>query len=67
MRRSSFPKAARRDSAAYVGALEHAHVLPRFRSDGRTSANPERTYTLLNSESPEFVRFVNPVRLSRGT
>ena len=24
------------------------------------SATPERTYTLLNRESPEFVRFVNP-------
>ena len=25
-----------------------------------SSANPERSYTLLNKESPEFIRFVNP-------
>ena len=25
-----------------------------------SSANPERSYTLLNRESPEFIRFVNP-------
>ena len=25
-----------------------------------SSATPERTYTLLNRESPEFVRFMNP-------
>ncbi len=25
-----------------------------------SSANPQRTYTLLNRESPEFVRFMNP-------
>ena len=26
----------------------------------RPRRNPERTYTLLNRESPEFVRFINP-------
>ncbi len=26
----------------------------------RTSANPVRSYTVLNHESPEFIRFVNP-------
>ena len=31
----------------------------------RSSAKPQRSYTLLNEESPEFVRFVNPERLSR--
>src|SRR3546814_15010621 len=25
-----------------------------------SSANPERSYTLLNKEAPEFIRFVNP-------
>ena len=25
-----------------------------------SSAKPERTYTLLNRESPEFMRFINP-------
>lgn len=44
---------------------EEAHVLPRFprewRRDGRYSgANPERSNTLLNRESWEFVRFINP-------
>lgn len=27
---------------------------------GDTSANPKRSYTLLNKEAPEFIRFVNP-------
>ena len=42
-----------------------AHVRPRFPSawarDGKySSANPERSTTLINRESWEFVRFVNP-------
>ena len=37
-----------------------AHVQPRFPNVWRTSGNPVRSYTLLNHESPEFVRFVNP-------
>ena len=32
----------------------------RFPEAWRPSANPVRSYTLLNHESPEFVRFVNP-------
>ncbi len=39
---------------------EKAHVSPRFPDAWRTSANPIRTYTLLNYETPEFIRFVNP-------
>lgn len=39
---------------------EVAHVTPRFPNAWVTSANPVRSYTLLNHESPEFVRFVNP-------
>jgi hypothetical protein len=39
---------------------EAAHVFPRFPDAWPSSANPVRTYTLLNHESPEFVRFVNP-------
>jgi hypothetical protein len=51
-----------REDPAYRDALQRAHVLPR---DPRawswpSSANPERSYTLLNRESPDFVRFVNP-------
>jgi hypothetical protein len=37
-----------------------AHVAPRFPDAWPTSANPVRSYTLLNHESPDFVRFVNP-------
>jgi hypothetical protein len=54
------PDGSARQSEAYVAAMEKAHVLPRFPSEWPSSANPERTYTLLNRESPEFVRFVNP-------
>src|SRR5262245_51587463 len=39
---------------------ELAHVAPRFPKAWPTSANPVRSYTLLNHESPEFIRFVNP-------
>jgi hypothetical protein len=39
---------------------ELAHVLPRFPGAWKTSANPVRSYTLLNHECPEFIRFVNP-------
>ncbi len=37
-----------------------AHVAPRFPEVWRSSANPVRSYTVLNKESPDFVRFVNP-------
>ncbi len=39
---------------------EDAHIKPCFPDVWRTSANPVRTYALLNHESPEFIRFVNP-------
>ena len=43
-------------------ALGRAHVSPRFPDTWQypSSANPKRSYTLLNHESPEFIRFVNP-------
>ncbi|MFO0966251.1 MAG: hypothetical protein U0793_11800 [Gemmataceae bacterium] len=37
-----------------------AHVSPRFPDAWRSSANPARSYALLNHETPEFIRFVNP-------
>ena len=37
-----------------------AHVTPKYPARWLSSANPERTYTLLNDERPEFVRFINP-------
>jgi hypothetical protein len=51
-----------RGSTEYSRALEAAHVLPRYPDSWHhpSSANPERTYTLLNRESREFIRFVNP-------
>lgn len=51
-----------RDSAEYKAATERAHVLPLYPEswDYPSSANPERTYTLLNKESRDFIRFINP-------
>ncbi|MFT6644001.1 MAG: hypothetical protein ACJAX5_001635 [Patiriisocius sp.] len=42
--------------------LEEAHVLPSYPEDWGFphSKNPEVSYTLLNKEAKEFVRFVNP-------
>jgi hypothetical protein len=37
-----------------------AHVWPRFPEPWGSSANPVRSYALLNHESPEFIRFANP-------
>ena len=45
---------------ADASSKEQAHISPRFPAAWRTSANPVRTYTLLNEETPEFVRFINP-------
>ncbi|MCC6593398.1 MAG: hypothetical protein IT479_08990 [Xanthomonadales bacterium] len=46
----------------YFSAMERAHVLPRYPGAWHypSSANPERSYALLNREAPEFTRFVNP-------
>ncbi len=43
-------------------ALDASHVAPRYpeRWGWPRSKMPPRTYTLLNRESPDFVRFVNP-------
>jgi hypothetical protein len=46
----------------YQARRDRAHLLPRYPKSWAfpSSANPERSYTLLNRESPEFIRFVNP-------
>jgi len=46
----------------YIVARDAAHVLPRYPAAWHfpASANPKHSYTLLNREAPEFVRFVNP-------
>ncbi|GIR55475.1 MAG: hypothetical protein CM15mP62_29460 [Rhodospirillaceae bacterium] len=47
---------------AYRTAMDQAHVQPRYPQTWNypSSANPVASYTLLNKESPEYVRFVNP-------
>ncbi|HXF80898.1 MAG TPA: hypothetical protein VN598_18670 [Usitatibacter sp.] len=52
----------RRETREYEDLMRQAHVLPRDEKAWHwpSSATPERTYTLLNRESPEFVRFTNP-------
>jgi hypothetical protein len=49
-------------SPAYVALRDKAHVLPKYPKTWSfpSSANPKASYTLLNKESPEYVRFVNP-------
>jgi len=56
------PPGLGKDSPQYTALRDRAHVLPRYpKSWGWPgSANPKRGYTLLNRESPEFIRFVNP-------
>lgn len=50
------------DNADYAAARDAAHVLPRYPGAWHypSSANPKRSYALLNKEAPEFIRFVNP-------
>ena len=47
---------------AYRAAMDSAHVQPTYPETWGypSSANPTISYTLLNLESPEYVRFVNP-------
>src|SRR5581483_1007929 len=51
-----------RDEPAYRKTLDQAHVQPRYPDSWHypSSANPQASYALLNRESPEFVRFINP-------
>ncbi len=60
------PQDAPPDDPLYQQAKNEAHVQPRFPDAWRdssgtySSANPVRSYTLLNREDPAFIRFVNP-------
>jgi hypothetical protein len=56
------PDGAEPGGSADTLARNQAHVLPRYPASWHfpSSANPRRSYTLLNIESPEFVRFTNP-------
>jgi hypothetical protein len=67
------PVGAKKSDRGYAQWRDAAHVLPRYpRAWGYPSAaKPQRSYTLLNREAPEFIRFVNPsdyrvVRLACG-
>jgi hypothetical protein len=40
--------------------IEQAHPKPRHPEEWHGSGNPHSSFTLLNRESPEWVRFVNP-------
>ena len=49
-------------SGKYKLAMTQAHIPSRYPIKWKypSSANPPRTYTLLNREAPEYVRFINP-------
>jgi len=49
-------------TAALDEARDRAHVQPLYPETWHypSSANPKHSFTLLNRESPEFIRFVNP-------
>lgn len=59
--RVSAPGGAEIGSPEYDALKAQAHVPPRHpEAWALAPANPPQTYTLLNREAPEFVRFVNP-------
>ncbi len=62
MRKITGSQYSDKDNKDYLEAMSKAHVLPRYPLAWKTpaSANPEDSYTLLNRESPAFVRFINP-------
>ena len=49
-------------SKQYADIRDKGHVLPRFPKTWHypSAANPKESYTLLNKESPAYVRFINP-------
>ena len=56
------PQGVKKGSAEYFAAQEKAHVLPTLPHSWHypSSANPKGSFTLLNREAREYVRFVNP-------
>jgi hypothetical protein len=59
---ASLPAGTTREDPKYMATLSQAHVLPRYPRawNWPHSANPKESFTLLNREAPEFIRFVNP-------
>ena len=47
-------------SEKYLGIQNKSHIHPKYPDKWPSSANPVRSYTLLNKESREFIRFMNP-------
>jgi hypothetical protein len=58
----SAPTGLAATSAEYARLRDQAHVLPRYPKAWNYphAANPKESYTLLNREAPEFIRFKNP-------
>ena len=58
----SGPRHGERNNQDYKKAMQAAHVLALYpdRWNEPHSANPADTYSFLNQESPEFIRFINP-------
>jgi hypothetical protein len=56
------PAGIAKSDPRYAALRDQAHVLPLYPQAWNlpSSAKPKQSYTLLNKESPEFVRFVNP-------
>ena len=56
------PPGLKKTDADYAAIRDRAHVLPLYPQAWNypSSAKPKGSYTLLNKESPEFIRFVNP-------
>ena len=56
------PELTDRPNASYKEAMRKAHIEPRFPISWNwpSSANPEISYTLVNREAREYLRFVNP-------
>ena len=56
------PAGSQQGEDAYQAALNQGHVQPRFPKTWHfpDSANPEHTFSFINKESPEYLRFVNP-------
>ena len=56
------PDNGQRSDKTYAAAMSIAHVLPNNPLEWNypSSANPQASFTQLNRESPQFIRFINP-------